>query len=178
MPGSLFPSKVKRVKTKQKSRAPTELDERAAKDKCLRLLGLRPRSAAELRARLSDSGFEDEVIGAVVGELTRSGLVDDEEFARAWVASRQASGGAGRQKLRWELRQKGLSEHLIRRFVDEGIDDQTEIQQALCLARKRLKGDLREAKTLARLRRLLLGRGFGFETVDRVLQQLTTEGEH
>jgi len=171
-------NKVNKVKTKQKNRAPAELDEHAAREKCLRLLALRLRSAAELRARLSDSGFEDEVIGPVVGDLARSGLVDDEEFARAWVASRQASGGAGRQKLRWELRRKGLSEDLIRRVVDEGIDDQTETYQALTLARKRLKGNLRETKTLARIRRLLLGRGFGFETVDSVLQQLTTEAEH
>lgn len=169
---------MKKVKTKQKNSAPRELDEHAAREKCLRLLTLRLRSAAELRARLGDSGFEDKVIGPVLGQLTRSGLVDDEEFARAWVASRQASGGAGRQKLRWELRRKGISEDLIRRVVDEGIADETETEQALCLARKRLKGDLTEAKALARLRRLLLGRGFGFETVDSVLQQLTTEAEH
>lgn len=169
---------MKRVTTKQKNSAPAELGEHAAREKCLRLLGLRLRSEAELRGRLSDSGFPDEVIGSVVGDLARSGLVDDEEFARAWVVSRQASGGAGRHKLRWELRQKGISEDLIRRVVDEGIDDQTETRQALTLARKRLKGDLREPKTLARIRRLLLGRGFGFETVDSVLQQLTTEAEH
>ena len=178
MPGSPPLSKVKKVKTKQKNSAPPQLDEQAARDKCLRLLTLRLRSAAELRTRLSDSGFEEEVIAPVLAQLTRSGLVDDEEFARAWVANRQASGGAGRQKLRWELRRKGISKDLIRRVVDEGIADETETQQALSLARKRLKGDLTEAKTLARLRRLLLGRGFGFETVDSVLQQLTTEAEH
>jgi regulatory protein len=153
-------------------------EEEAAREKCLRLLRVRGRSAAELRERLRSTGFSGKVIEKVVPELAAVGLVDDAEFARSWVASRQAAGGAGRRKLRWELRRKGVAEELITRAVEQAASDEAELAQALSLARRRLKEGRQDRKSLARLRRLLLGRGFEFDTVDAVMQQIISEGEH
>lgn len=150
----------------------------AAREKCLRLLSLRARSAEELRDRLKRAGFPEEVTESVLSDLERANLVDDEDFARSWVASRQASGGTGRQKLRWELRRKGISQEIIAEVVDGEIDDETEERQALALARRRLRGQPDEREARARLRRLLLGRGFEFGTVDYVLRRISTEEEH
>ncbi len=154
-----------------------EQAEEAAREKCLRLLGRRSRSAAELRQRLNEAGFEHDIIETVLAGLERAGLVDDAEFARAWVASRVASGAAGRHKLRWELRRKGIHEDLIRRSVDEGVDDETEVEQALELARRRLRGQPPDASALLRLRRLLLGRGYGFGPVEAALRRLSSQVE-
>ncbi len=49
---------------------------------------------------------------------------------------------------------------------------------AMELAQRRLRGGPADEKTLARLRRLLLGRGFGSETVDSVLNQIGGQTEH
>jgi regulatory protein len=149
----------------------------AAREKCLRLLAVRARSAAELRDRLRGAGFAEEVIENVLGGLGRAGLVDDEEFARSWVASRRGSGTTGRRRLRWELRRKGVPEELIRRTVDEEIDEEEEFRRALDLAQRRLRGEAAEPKALSRLQRLLLSRGFGFETVDKVMRRLSVESE-
>lgn len=163
---------------RRKSSRPAESQEQAAREKCLRLLGLRARSAAELRDRLRTAGFGRKTIESVVSDLTGAGLVDDEEFARAWVASRLAAGGVGRQKLRWELRRKGVAEEVVRRAVEGAISDEGEAEQALELARRRLRGESADPKSLARLRRLLLGRGFGFEAVDSVMRRIASAGEH
>ena len=149
--------------------------EEAAREKCLRLLERRARSAAELRQRLKEAGFEQNTIDSVLGNLERAGLVYDAEFARAWVASRAASGAAGRHKLRWELRRKGIAEELVRQSVDEAVDDATELKQALDLARRRLRGQTADVPALVRLRRLLLGRGYGFGTVEEVVRQLSSQ---
>ncbi len=163
---------------KTSPKPPPALDQEAARHKCLRLLGLRARSAAELKARLRREAFPEEVIAAVLSDLESASLVNDEEFARTWVASRQAAGGAGRRKLRWELRRKGISEDLIRQVLDAGTDDEAELRLAAQLAQRRLQGQPPEPKTLARLRRLLLGRGFGFDTVEAVLRHIAAEMEH
>lgn len=149
------------------------LTEEAARQQCLRLLERRARSAAELRQRLRSVGFEQNTIEAVLADLERVGLVDDAEFARAWVAERRRLGQAGRHKLRWELRRKGIREELIRASVDEAIDDDAEVAQALEVARRRL-GD-RPEEALPRLRRLLLGRGYGYSTVETVLRQVSAQ---
>jgi regulatory protein len=155
--------------------SPAPDDPEAARESCLCLLTLHARSAAELRDRLRRAGFADDVVEKVVADLAGAGLVDDLEFARSWVAGRQATGGIGKQKLRWELRRKGVASELIERVIEEAIHEDTEIEQALLLARKRLGGS--DAKDLARVRRLLVGRGFGFDIVDAVMRRVSSDGE-
>jgi len=148
-----------------------------AREKCLRLLERRGRSGAELRRRLREAGFERDVTEAVLGNLEQAGLVNDEEFARAWVAQRVASGRAGRHKLRWELRAKGIDEGLIRRLVEAAVDDETELGQALQLAERRLGDRPRDQLELLRVRRLLLGRGYDFGVVESVMRRLSPRSE-
>ncbi len=153
------------------------LDAEAAREQCLRLLERRARSASELRQRLRERGYEQEIIDDTLAAMERAGLVDDEEFARTWVASRLASGSGGRRRLRWELQRKGLAEEVIRRTVDENVDDETELTQALALAKRRLREQVPDVSALARLRRLLLSRGYGFGVVDSVIRQLSSRRE-
>ncbi len=115
------------------------LDAEAAREQCLRLLERRARSAAELRQGLRERGYEQEIIETALAGMEQAGLVDDEEFAHTWVAHRMATGAAGRRRLRWELRRKGLAEEIIRRTVDETIDEEAELAQALAVARRRLR---------------------------------------
>jgi regulatory protein len=162
-----------------RSRAGEEEDaEEQARARCLRLLALRARSAAELRQRLIAAGFGRQVIAAVLSSLQQAGLVDDEEFARGWVGARGST--RGKAKLRWELRQKGVSPAIIRRVVDEGIDEGSEIEAAREVVRRRVaaKGAAGLApQELARLQRLLRGRGFGYGVVEQVLRRFAAEEE-
>jgi regulatory protein len=152
-------------------------DAHQAREKCLRLLTTRPRSRRELQQALRRRGFDQHVIAEVIAGLEQAGLINDEEFARAWVASRLAS-GAGRRKLHWELRQKGVPEPIIQDTLAHRADEGAELNQALALAQRRLRGEP-DAKELARLQRLLLGRGYEFDTVNAVLRSLAiaSDGE-
>ena len=138
----------------------------------MRLLAVHARSAADLRGRLRGAGFADDVVADVIAGLTSAGLVDDLEFAKSWIAGRQAAGGIGKQRLRWELRRKGVASDLIDRVIAEEVREDTEAEQALLLAQKRLKGN--DAKALARVRRLLVSRGFGFDIVDAVMRRMSS----
>jgi regulatory protein len=164
-----------RRKTSEKLSRPD--DEQAARDTCLRLLSRRARSAGELRERLRTGGFSPDVAEGVLSNLQDAGLIDDEEFARSWVAGRKAAGGASRRRIAWELKRKGVDRDLIERVIGEEMDDRTELGQAAQLARKKLRGQRVDGKELSRLRRHLLGRGFGFDTVDSVLQAVVREEE-
>lgn len=157
-----------------RSKRPRPLDEDAAREQCLRLLTRRARAAAELRQRLRIAGYEHNIIETVLAGLEQAGLVDDAEFARSWVAERTAA-GSGRHRLRWELRKKGLREDLIRQAVADGVDDDKELEQALELARRKLGGQINDKQAILRLRRFLLGRGYGFEVVEQVMKRLASQ---
>jgi regulatory protein len=162
------------VRRRSSRREAPVLDETAARERCLRLLSVRARSAAELRERLVGAGFEKSVTGSVLADLAAAGLVDDEEFARSWIAAR-AGAGIGRHRLRAELGRKGIERGEIERLLAEQVDDEMERGRAEAIARRRLAEGTRDAKALARVRRLLLGRGYGFELVDDVLRLVAGE---
>ncbi len=148
-------------------------DAQQAREKCLRLLTVRARSRRELHQALRRNGFEEEIIGEVLSGLEQAGLVDDEEFARAWVTERRAHGN-GRRKLQWELRRKGIAESIIRGLLEREADDESELQRALGLARRRLAGEITPER-LVRAQRFLVNRGFDYEIVETALQQVTSE---
>jgi regulatory protein len=79
----------------------------------LRFLEARPRSIAETRRRLVQMGYRADLVDATVERLTDLGLLDDAEFARSWVESRDRAHPRGERALRNELRLKGLPDAVI-----------------------------------------------------------------
>jgi regulatory protein len=131
-----------------------------AKDRALRLLGVRWRSSAELQQRLRLAGFPAEEIDEAIQDLERAGLVDDARFARAVVADRAGRRLAGDREIRMALRRGGVSEDIASVAMAAAGD---ESERALNLARRRaarLSG-LEPATAFRRLYGLLLRRGFG-----------------
>jgi regulatory protein len=122
-----------------------------ARDICLRLLAVRPRTRAELAGALRRRGLADEVIAEVLGRYGEVGMVDDEAFARAWVTSRHHGRGLARRALAGELRRKGVESEAVDVALAE-VDGDTEEATARALVQRRLaaeRGALRRATDAA-----------------------------
>jgi len=74
-----------------------------------RFLEVRPRSVEEVRRRLRDAGYRDDLVDGAVERLAALGYLDDAAFARAWVESRDRARPRGARALRDELRQMGVA---------------------------------------------------------------------
>jgi regulatory protein len=108
-----------------------------AKDRALRLLGVRARSREELRRRLAQAGFEAEDIHSALDDLEAVGLIDDDRFAREMAAYEMRRRSVGRRAALASLRRKGIGPDLAERVVEE-MAPADEEDQALGLARERL----------------------------------------
>jgi regulatory protein len=140
---------------------------------CLRMLASAPRTRAQLAAGLARRGIPDDAAAAVLDRLTRAGLVDDELFAEAWVDSRHHGRGLARRALAVELRRRGVAEPTVAAALD-AVDDQTEVETARALVRRRLPST-RHLPTQARVRRLvglLARKGYPPGTAFRVVREL------
>ena len=99
-------------------------DERnRAFERAVRFLSYRPRSQVEVERHLRRKAIAEDVIGDVIARLKRAKYLDDEEFARFWLENRERFRPRGRRALRYELRQKGVSDEIITRLLDEVDDD-------------------------------------------------------
>lgn len=105
-----------------------------ARERALRLLTYRERSAAEVRTRLLDDGYPESVADSVVEALQRTGLVDDERFARMMARVLTQIRGMGRARALRELTSKGVDAELARASLDEALPPEAEIEAAATLA--------------------------------------------
>jgi regulatory protein len=148
----------------------------AAFQRALHFLDYRPRSSDEVRRNLLKHGCAQELADETLERLKRSGLVDDEAFARAWMENRNTFHPRGKAVLRMELRGKGLPEEVIQSALDEQEDE-----EALCLTAARKHCRRLSGLEFADFRRKLAGhlgrRGFSYEVISPVISQIWLEGQ-
>lgn len=73
-----------------------------------RFLEPRARSVAEVRRRLTGTGYRPDLVDGAIERLLELGVLDDEAFARAWVESRDRARPRGERAIRQELGLKGI----------------------------------------------------------------------
>ena len=151
---------------------------KTAKERALKLLEYRPRSRSEISRRLGRAGFAEDVVEETLTRLEDLGLIDDAKFSESWVSHRLAGKGMGKSRIKWELRLKGVPTDVAEEALS-AVDAETEYRLALDVAGRRWQKD-RSPDLYARRRKLtsfLRRHGFGWETIDRVLNELTSEAE-
>jgi regulatory protein len=135
----------------------------------LDLLARREHSTQELRRKLASRNFEPELVESTVTALVSEGLLDNARFAESFVHSRYQR-GQGPQKIRSELRERGVDDGLIAECLD---DTSLHWSERVEQVRKKRFGpkpptDFRER---SRQMRFLLQRGFTSEQIQGVFSR-------
>ena len=145
------------------STLPYEQQIEIAREVAFRLLAVRERSAAELRARLRGKGFDPDVIVTVIDRLQESELQSDTRFAAQFVESAARRGFSGR-RIQVELRARGLNKEDAARAATE--DPDAELSRARDLAERKAARmtDLPVEARVRRLVSLLARKGFDPDT--------------
>ena len=95
-----------------------------AKTIALRYLSRASRSTCEVESRLKEKGIKDDAIKEALQYLTELGYISDEAFANQWAASKIKSRLWGKNRVIHGLKQKGISEEIIKRIIDDlGINE-------------------------------------------------------
>jgi regulatory protein len=146
----------------------------------LRQLALSPKSRKQLRDKLRQRNFPDEVAEAVLDRMAEVGLIDDEAYAGMLVRSEQAGRGLAKRALARELRTKGVDDETARATL-EAIRPDDEREQAERLVAKRLRSmhGLDPAVQTRRLAGMLARKGYPAEMSMAVIREAIAEApEH
>ena len=142
--------------------------------KALHFLSYRPRSSAEIRQNLAKRGSPAELVDETLARLQRAGLVNDNDFARAWVENRNTFRPRSKLALQFELRRKGLSDEVVQPVLDELVDEQALAFEAARKYALRLAGrewlDFRQ-----KLNGFLARRGFSYATITPIVSEVWKE---
>ena len=142
--------------------------ESSIRNKAMDLLARREHSEQELRQKLKTRAYDADAIDEALQALKADRLQSDERFTESYVNHR-FNAGVGPLKIRYELRQKGVSDELADVFL-EPLSDQWDELMTRQRARKfgaPIPDDYAERMKQARF---LQNRGFSPESVMRLFR--------
>ena len=142
----------------------------------LRFMSPRPRSEAEIRARLNRHGFDADTIQQVLAKLREQGLVNDVAFAQFWRENRENFRPLSRRLIELELKQKGVDAETIAETT-AGVDDEPGAYRAAQRKARSLAG-LDYSSFRKRLGAFLKRRGFDYELVNRTIDRVWQERDN
>lgn len=135
----------------------------------LRLLARREHSRFELRRKLQERDYSEELITATLQKLVEQGLLSDARFTECYIRSRVAK-GYGPVRIAMELQQRGVSEELLEEFLD--LKDDSWLEHAVKVRQKRFGKKMAEDfAEQAREMRFLQYRGFTIEQIRQIYKE-------
>jgi regulatory protein len=151
-------------------------DPEAAREAALKLLERTRRTRSDLSRRLREKGYAEAVVADVIERLAGVGLLDDAEYAHAFIAGRWGRRAAGWRRLEQELRRRGVAADDIdrarARFVEEqGGADEVRLARRVVAQVVRRYAALEPRARRQRLYALLVRRGFDGDTIEQALRE-------
>lgn len=157
----------------------------SAKAVALRFLARRPRTEKEVRDKLREKEFADAEITATIEHLRTLGFLNDEEFARTYIAHQLAMRPKGKLALRQHLLMLGIKKETVDAVLGEVLPDSRQEDAARTAAQAFLRRTSRSRddpyKSRQRLAAFLSRRGFTWDiispTIKTVLGEKASEDE-
>ena len=139
-----------------------------AYNNALRYAVIRNHSVWEMEHYLKRKNVGENKSDIIISRLTKLGLLDDRNFARNWVENRRLLKTISKRRLEQELRQKHLSNEIIKEALGE--DEAKEIDVLKLLIEKKRQQSPYQDKT--KLMGYLARQGFSYDDIKRALSEV------
>lgn len=151
-----------------------------ARSVALDYIAYQARTEQEVRRKLARKGFAEPVADEAVERMRELGYLDDAAYARAYVRGRLSGRGHGPQRIRTDLRKRGVAPAVIDAALDELVQRDDLLETALHHGRKRwvrLASEEDPYKRRKKLSDFLMRRGYDFDLIRRVVETLEAEDD-
>ena len=143
-----------------------------AKNQALKYITVRMRSRLEMLQYLRKKNYSPEIIQRVLDFLEHYDYLNDTHFCRLWVEDKKRFHPCGRQKMKVELRKKGISSTTIDEVLTEVYSEEEEYDVALQLTEKHQGKAENDDLQRGKLGRYLYSKGFSAEIIEQVLAEI------
>ena len=150
----------------QLAEAALDTEQSVALERAMNYIARGRKTSFQLRKYLTDKEYAPAVVNYVMDKMKYYGYVDDKAYAQAYVEQNSQSKGARRVKQ--ELIQRGIklseAEEVSEQERDFSLDNATR------LAERYMRGKDCDIKTIVKLQRYLVSRGYDFDIVNSVVR--------
>ncbi len=155
------------ISERQLAEAVFDSEKSVAFEKAVNYLSRSMKTVKQMREYLTEKGYAPDVVNNVVERLCELKYLNDETYAKLYVE--QNLSVKGERRLKQELQQKGISSALREKYcvMENGVSHES----AQKLADKYMKNKPTDLKTLQKLQRYLVGRGYDFDVVNAIVKK-------
>ncbi len=140
-----------------------------AKNFALNKISYSQKSTYEIKKKLKEKDFSEEVIEDIIKFLDSYGFLDDSAFVKNYITDKDEISKRSRGKIRYMLKSKHIDENIIEDYIGL-IDDRREIEKAGFFADKKIKDDY-SYENRAKVFRHLASKGFEIDIINQVLDE-------
>lgn len=145
-------------------------DYNRAKNLALKKLSYSQKSTHEIRKKLREKKFSDDVIDDVIEFLDSYGFLNDRAYVKSYIRDKDELSKWSKRKISYKLRAKNIDESLIDEYLSL-IDDDRELEKAEFFARKKARDDF-SYENRQKVFRHLAGKGFEIDIINRALDEI------
>lgn len=139
------------------------------------LLGRRDRSVGSLQKKMKDKGHDSDEIKKAINWLKEKKFLDDERFTKNFIRQKMSAKPVGKQLLKFKLKSEFVPIEIIEKTLEE-IDEIIEYKEALELSQKWLEKKSSQDKNIwGKLGQHLVGRGYDYDIIKRVVEELKSK---
>jgi len=146
-------------------------------EKAFNQLAVRGRSVDELRQYLKKKNFSEKHIEETLDYLKHKGYLNDFDFSISFVKAKIKSRKSGKDIIVRDLYRKGIGRKIIDKVIRESGADVPDEDALYELAMKKYKSVKDKKNSFMKVSNFLRGRGFDFESINRVLRKIKTDYE-
>lgn len=128
------------------------------------------KTSFEIEKILKDNGFSGNTIEKVINFLNEYGILNDELYVKSYVSDKHNISRWAKNKIRYSLKAKKVSDILIETYIDK-ISDDEEYEKAYNFAIKKARDDF-SMENKQKVYRYLAGKGFEFDIINKVVGEL------
>ena len=140
-----------------------------AKLKALSLLTDMDRTEVQLRQKLKQKGYEEDVVEQTIEYVKSFGYIDDAKYARRFVESRKKT--KSKQEMTAMLCQKGVNREIVAKALEECYTSEDAVEAIRHLAEKKHYSFQDSTdKEKKKICEYLLRKGFYYDDIRQVIQ--------
>ena len=146
-----------------------------AKLRAMHLLNAMGRTESQLREKLTQGGYPEDVVDEALSYVKSFGYVDDVNYARSFTDSRKDK--KSRREIEMLLKGKGISGEDIEKAMEECYGEDTAMQAVRKLMKKRryIPGES-SYEEKQRFMAYVMRKGFSYDDVCRALEEDSEDG--
>ncbi len=144
-----------------------------ARETVFNYIGFKARTEKEVRKKLSDKEYSEDIIDETVEFIKGYGYINDEQYAKDFISEKLNYKGWGISRIKYELSMKGIGNDIVSIILEENDFTEDEITKACEVLRTKIRYkdvDNLDQKEKKKLYDFLLRRGYSYSIVKDVFK--------